>query len=299
VLRAFVLGVLQGLTEFFPVSSSGHLILARWVSGWDLGSAATEKAFDASTHLGTALAAVVLLRHDIAKMVRSSLRRTRQAFRGTMSTTLSRRPEPAEDSIGPDAPSEDELYFRLALYVLIASVPAGVAGLVGERLVAERLSAPWVVAATMGGFGLLLAGADRFRSKGRTLDAATSADAIVVGTAQVLALVPGVSRSGITIIAALSRGLDRPSAARFSFLLLIPITAAAGAYGTIRAVGSGGLELLAVFGVGIVSSAIAGYIAARFLLRLVSARTFLPFVIYRLAISGLSAILLLVGFRSG
>lgn len=255
--HSLVLGIVQGLTEFLPVSSSGHLILVRWLLGWELGSAAVEKSFDAATHLGTAIAAIALWRKDISKMIRSFV-------------------PPLRD----DAP---RLYFRLGIFVVVASVPAGVAGLVGESFIEERLGSVLLIAAQLALFGLVLLIADRLSSKRRSLGEVGTTDAIVIGLAQALALSPGVSRSGITITAGLGLGFDRVAATRLSFLLLVPVSAGAGVFKLVSTFSDPGASVLAVpFAVGIATSAVTGYAAARALLALVKTRTFVPFVAYRL-----------------
>lgn len=260
LVQALVLGIVQGLTEFLPVSSSGHLIIVRWLFGWDLGTAAVEKGFDAAIHLGTALAAIVLLQSDIAKMARSFLVRRRD--------------------------DESRLYFQLAILSVLASIPAGVAGFLGESVVEEKLGSVVLVAIQLALFGAVLLVTDRLSSKRRSLSEIGIADAAVIGLAQVLSLSPGVSRSGITMTAALGRGLDRAAATRFSFLLLVPVTAGAGAFKSASVLADPATAVLAMpFLVGIVTSAVTGYAAARALLALVRTRSFFPFVAYRFAAS--------------
>ncbi|MER3396253.1 MAG: undecaprenyl-diphosphatase [Acidimicrobiia bacterium] len=259
--RALVLGIVQGLTEFFPISSSGHLLVVRWLLGWELGSAAVEKSFDAAVHLGTAAAAVVFLRRELFAMMRS---------------TLSRHSD-----------RQTRLYRRLGILVVVASIPAALAGVAGERFVEERLGSPLLVAVQLAIFGVLLLIVERISTKTRNLDKIGTADALTIGTAQVLALSPGVSRSGITITAGLARGFDSSNATKFSFLLLVPVTTGAGAFKVISMI-QGGWEsqLLLPFAVGIGASAIAGFAAAWFLSTLVKTRSFLPFVIYRVIAAG-------------
>ncbi len=261
VVEAIVLGVVQGLTEFLPISSSGHLIIVRWAFGWELGSAAVEKSFDAATHLGTAVAALVLLRQEVWRMARSLV-------------------------LGA-ASSDDGFYRRLALYVLVASVPAGAAGLLGESFVVERLGSVALVAVQLAFFGLVLFLADRLAPKVRPMGEIRMADAVVVGLAQVLALSPGVSRSGITITAGLGRGLDRAAATRFSFLLLLPVTAGAGTFKFVEVLREpSSSQFVLLFVVGIATSAVTGYAAARALLSLVRTKSFVPFVVYRFVAAG-------------
>jgi undecaprenyl-diphosphatase len=261
LIQATVLGIVQGLTEFFPVSSSGHLILVRWILGWELGSTHIEKSFDAATHLGTAIAALVLLRADLWKMFTSPFVR--------------------------DKDDHARIYSRLAIFVILASIPAALAGLVGESVVEEKLGSVWLVATQLAIFGLLLLLFDHLSSGRRTLDNLRARDAALIGLAQVLALSPGVSRSGITITAGRGLGLDRTAATRFSFLLLLPITAGAGIFKLISVFSDPGAgALVGPFAVGIVTSAISGYAAAKTLLLIVRTRSFVPFVVYRFALAG-------------
>ncbi len=269
VVEAIALGVVQGLTEFLPISSSGHLIIVRWAFGWELGSAAMEKSFDAATHLGTAIAALVLSWQEVYRMGRSLVTGARSG--------------------------DDGFYRRLFVYVLVASVPAGAAGLLGESLIEERLGSVALVAAQLAFFGLVLFLADRLAPKVRSMGEIRMADAVVVGLAQVLALSPGVSRSGITITAGLGRGLDRPAATRFSFLLLLPVTAGAGTFKFVEVLRDpSAAQLVFPFVVGIATSAVTGYVAARVLLALVRTKSFLPFVVYRLIAAGVVAVLAVV-----
>lgn len=311
--EAAALGLLQGLTEFFPISSSGHLVIARWLFGWDTGSPAADKSFDAAVHLGTALAAAVFLRSDLMGIARAVVASVRSGSRGprdhtagptkhestsrcSSSTTLSEPsglPDVARDDCVNSAGStevsptrEDPMDLRnIAFLVLLASLPAAVAGLLGEELIAESLSEPMVVAFSLGVFGVVLWVADRMGSKKRTLASLGLADALSIGLAQTLALVPGVSRSGITMTAGLVLGLDRTASTKFSFLLLLPITGGAGLYGIAKLAVDPMSVAMTPFVVGVVTSAVAGYAAAAAISRLVRTRTYLPFVAYRIVVS--------------
>ncbi len=260
LLEALVLGIVQGLTEYLPVSSSGHLIVVPWLFGWTvLEDAGIARAFDAALHLGTLAGAVAYLRRDLVALVSAGVRR------------------PAS----PDG--------RRAWWLLATSVPAGLVGLVGADWISRRLGGPALVAASLAGFGLLLWWADRRaarRGSGRGEASLGASDAIVIGLAQVLALNPGTSRSGITMTAALARGMSREAAARTAFIVGVPITAAAGLHGLIEIARAGvpsGLGGALV--VGIAASALAGWWAMRVLVRVVAARSFAPFVAYRLGLA--------------
>lgn len=243
-----MLGVVQGLTEFLPVSSSGHLILVPRFLGWaDQGL-----AFDAAIHLGTLAALLVYFREEIIRMLRGADR-------------------------------------RLALLLIAATVPAGLAGLLLEKTVESTLRGPRVVALSLIGWGLVMWAVDRHaarreRAVTREQDVGWST-AILVGVAQALALVPGTSRSGITITAGLCGGLDRPTAARFAFLLSIPITAAAGGHKALS-IFRHGAEAVALgpLAVGIATSFVAGLAAVWFLVNFLKRRSLLPFVVYRCAL---------------
>jgi undecaprenyl-diphosphatase len=247
-LQAAVLGVVQGVTEFLPVSSSAHLILAPRLLGWpDQGL-----GFDAVMHIGTLAALLVYFRDDLWRMVRGMDR-------------------------------------RLAVLLVAATVPAGLAGLLLEKIISSRLRNPLIIAATMVGWALVMWVADRVA--GRRLRAVKSpADVgwgagMTVGLAQVLALVPGTSRSGVTITAGLFAGMSRPTAARFAFLLGIPITAAAGGLKTLSFLHHGAdPAILAPLATGLVASFVAGLAAVWFLVNFLETRSLTPFVMYRCAL---------------
>ena len=198
--QALVLGLVQGATELLPISSSGHLILVPWLADWDYLKEhdAFNQTFDVSLHLGTLIAVVLYFREDIVRLA--------AAWFGTLRR---RRIETADE--------------RIAWYVAVATVPAAIVGAVGENLIAERLGEPWQIAILLALFGVLLYVADR-TPQTKDMGQIGIKAAIGVGLAQTLSLMPGVSRSGITITAGRFLGLDRDSAARFSFLLLVPIT---------------------------------------------------------------------------
>ena len=198
--EAILLGIVQGLTEFLPISSSGHLILVPWLLDirYLEQNPDFNRAFDVVIHFGTLIAVVAYFRSDLGNMLSGAINvlRTRRAV------------------------TEAE---RLAVAVVIATIPAVIIGAFGEGFIAGRLGEPWQIAILLAAFGLLLAWADR-RPERDGLDSMTPRRALVVGSAQALALAPGVSRSGVTITAGRFLGLSRDAAARFSFLLLVPVT---------------------------------------------------------------------------
>jgi undecaprenyl-diphosphatase len=273
--HAFVLGLVQGLTEFLPVSSSGHLLLVPWLFGWDdFDSESIEKAFDVALHIGTLIAVVAYFRHELAVYVREGSR------------ALTRRGRP----LTPEA--------RLAWLLLLSTVPAAVIGALFETWIDETLGTPFIIAISLIVFGLLLGWADR--SPGvRPVESYSTRDALSVGAAQTLALNPGTSRSGITITAARRLGFSRDSAARISFLMMIPVTGGAVLWKCLGLAEDGIPEGLAVpMLVGIATSAVSGWLAVWGTLRLVRTRSFRPFVVYRVVLGSLVLLILATGWRS-
>lgn len=251
-LHAVWLALLQGVTEFLPISSDAHLILVPRLLGWpDQGL-----AFDTAVHLGTLGAVVAYFRRELLRMTRDWV------------ASLSGR------GATPDA--------RLAWAVLFGTLPAGLAGLLLHKVVETHWRTPLVIAAATLAFGLLLGWADRRRGDGiRDEHQLTWRDVSVIGLAQALALIPGTSRSGITITAALMCGINRTAAARYSFLLSIPIIAAAGALEV-------GSELLSPASIdwvplalGALIAGVGAYLTIHLFLRLLQRIGMLPFVIYR------------------
>jgi undecaprenyl-diphosphatase len=274
IIHAIVLGLVQGLSEFLPISSSGHLLLVPWMFGWnDFDNVSIEKAFDVALHLGTLVAVVGYFWRDLVVYVREGVR------------LVVRREKPVNAE------------GRLAWLLVLSSVPAAIAGAVGEKFIDEKLGTPGLIALSLVVFGVLLLWADR-RQGTRTLSDYTTADAVKVGLAQVIALNPGTSRSGITMTAARLLGFDRDSAARASFLMAIPVTAGAVAFKLLKLASDGipdGLGTAMV--VGIITSALSGWLAVWGLLKLVRSRTFAPFVFYRFALAALVWVLMIAGVR--
>ena len=274
--QALVLGIVQGATELLPISSSGHLILVPWLFEWDYleDNDAFNQTFDVSLHLGTLVAVVAYFWHDLKGLV--------VAWLGT----LRRR------SI---ATTEE----RMAWVVVAATIPAGVIGFLLEDFIAEHMGEPWQIAIFLAGFGLLLGWADR-RPMTRSMDDLTLKQGVAVGLAQSLALMPGVSRSGITITAGRFLGLDRDSAARFSFLLLVPITFAAVLFKGITDVVLADLPsgMAGPFVVGVLASLGAGLLAIVGLLDYVRRHSYDAFVIYRLIAAAVILLLIATGVRA-
>jgi undecaprenyl-diphosphatase len=272
--------VVQGLTEFLPVSSSAHLLVVPWLLGWE----SPGLAFDAALHLGTLAAVVVYFWRDLLAMALAlprAIRRPRMILRSD---------DPAD--VMP----------RLALLIALGTVPGLVAGLLGEEAIDAVYHPSGVapdavivaIATAMIALALLLLAAERMARHVRMMDSLKLPDALIIGLAQALALIPGVSRSGATITAGLFRGLTRVDAARFSFLLGVPIVAAAGANGLLETLTSGlGAGQLGVFAVGLVASALAGFAAIWGLLRYLQRASTVVFIVYRIVL-GVVLILLVL-----
>jgi undecaprenyl-diphosphatase len=268
--QALALGLVQGLTELLPISSSGHLILVPWLGDWTYlkENDAFNQTFDVALHLGTLIAVVAYFRADVARLVRAWLRTLRR-----------RRIETADE--------------RVAWFVAVATVPAAAIGYAAEDVIAERLGEPWQIAIFLAVFAALLWLADRTPAR-REMSDLGLATAAAVGVAQSLALMPGVSRSGITITVARFIGLDRDSAARFSFLLLIPIVFGASVFKGVNDVVLGDLPpgSAGPFAVGILAAAVSGLVAIWALLGYVRRHDYTAFVGYRLLLA--VAVLLLI-----
>jgi len=264
--QAAVLGVVQGLTEFLPVSSTGHLILVPAVFGWT-DSTLNTLEFDAALHLGTLAALLAVFWRDWIGLARAAL-------------------------VGLKDRSVDDGQARLAWLLLLGTIPGVVAGVLFEKQVETALRSPVVVGAAMVGVGILLALIDWVSRRVRDEYSLGPAGALAIGVGQALALVPGVSRSGSTIAVALSLGLTRAAAARFSFLLSTPIIAGAVAKQLLDLAQRGlPASELAALAVGIAAAAISGYACIRFLLAYLRVRSLLPFVAYRV-VAGSGVLLL-------
>lgn len=269
ILEAILLGVVQGLTEFLPISSSGHLIIVPWLQDYTflLENEEFNKTFDVALHAGTLIAAIGFFRVEVVALLRGFFEAVRQRAVET-----------------PDQ--------RLSVAIAIGTIPAVIAGGLGSSFIDEKLGEPWMIALQLIFFGALLGWADRMPQR-KALEQTTLRDGFYIGLAQVLALAPGTSRSGITITAARWLGLDRDSAARFSFLLLIPVVAGATLYKAGVAASEGLPEgVVAPMIVGTIAAAISGYLAIAWLLRLVRTASYRPFVIYRY-VAGVAILLII------
>lgn len=250
ILQAVFLALVQGITEFLPISSSAHLILPKEILGWqDQGL-----AFDVAVHVGTLSAVVLYFRKDIASL-----------FQGWCRSLVGSKSEES----------------TLAWSIVVATIPAGLFGLLLGDVIEEHLRSVKVVATTTVVFGLALWWADAKHSETKSLAKMTLMLALVIGIAQAMAMIPGTSRSGITITAALLLGFGRSDAARFSFLLSIPIIVLSGGYMGLKLIGEEDVNW-AQISVGVLVSAVSAYICIHYFLTFINKIGMLPFVVYRL-----------------
>ena len=269
LLEAIFLGVVQGLTEFLPVSSSGHLLLSQYFLGMDQDRFGL--TFDAAIHTGTVLAVISYFWRDLLRMARAFARSLR----------------------GPNFEERDQ---RMAYLILVATIPAGVVGLLFQGFFETEVRSPWLVAFNLVLVGVLFIVGEAVGRQNRTSDKLGFKEALGIGLAQTVALFPGVSRSGGTITLGLFLGLRRDEAARFSFLMSVPITTAAALLSLADAFGSGinaGDALL--FVAGSVTSGVVGYLAIRFLLNYLAGHSLRAFAYYRFALAAVVVTLLLLG----
>ena len=276
IFQAAVIGLLQGLTEFIPVSSSAHLELAPWIAGWTDTRVVGSLAFDVFLHLGTLVALLVYFGRDWLR------------YLGALVASLRER------RIG------NERDRRLAWLLVIATVPAAIIGFVGQDFIDRVLhgdsdAVRLAIAAFLAVGAVALWIADRIGGRNRRLADLSTPNALTIGFSQALALLPGISRSGATITAGLALGLTREAAARFSFLLATPITLGAGLVGSRKLFEQplSGNEWVAV-AVGFVVAAASGLFAIGFLLTWLRTRTVLVFSLYRLAFAALIVLLVIV-----
>jgi undecaprenyl-diphosphatase len=274
--QALILGAVQGLTELLPISSSGHLILVPWLGDWHFleEHAAFNKVFDVALHLGTLVAVVAYFWGDIVGYIAAWFESVRRR------------------SI--ETPDE-----RIAWAVVVATVPTAVAGAAGEEFFTQKLGQPWQIAFFLAGFGALLYLADR-RPAAYDVGRLRFSTAFLIGISQIIALAPGVSRSGITITTGRFAGLDRDSAARFSFLLLVPIVAGAVVFEGLKyfVLGSPPSGWVGPFVVGMIASAAVGLVAIDVLLGYVRTHDYTPFVVYRI-VAALLVLLIIAGGGRG
>lgn len=272
-----MLGLVQGFSEFLPISSSGHLLFVPWLFGWDDFSADggenLKKSFDVALHLGTFVAVLGYFRKDVKSYV---VEGTKLVFTRTKPVTTDG---------------------RLAWLFVLSTIPAAAIGALFEDKIDTALGSPFIIALSLIGFGILLGVADRAAGKRKVEDFQTP-DALKVGLAQALALNPGTSRSGITMTAARWIGFDRDAAVRISFVMSLPVIFGAVVFKMLKMFSDGGYEdLLVPMAVGIVTSCISGLVAVWGTIKLVSTRNLMPFVVYRIAIGVLMLVILAAGWR--
>ncbi|HEX8220066.1 MAG TPA: undecaprenyl-diphosphatase UppP [Chloroflexia bacterium] len=282
IFQALVLGLVQGLTEFLPVSSSAHLVFVPWFLGWD-DKAVTSIQFDVALHMGTLLAVLVYFAADWRRLI------------GAFFASL------IERRIGDDPDR------RLVWLIVLGTIPAALAGLLLESSIDAVFHDPQnlragllVIGVMMIVMGALLLLAERVGKRTIPIEGVRLPTAVAVGVAQALALIPGVSRSGSTITAGLFAGLKREAAARFSFLLSTPVVLAAGVKQVYDMTKGGGLpagDQLGFF-VGFAASAVSGFLCISFLLRYLQRHSTAPFIWYRFMLGAALLVLVLVGFRA-
>ena len=265
ILAAAILGIIQGITEFLPISSSAHLILVPWFLGWKPEGI----AFDVSLHVGTAIAVIAFFWRDWIRLARELILGLRE---GKMANA-------------------DR---RLAWFLVVGTLPALVAGLAFEGIVEEHLRSPLIIVFTLPIFAIFLFVAERKSRQDRAIENFTWADSLSIGFSQALALIPGVSRSGITMTTAMLRNSTRISAARFSFMLSTPVIAGAGileilrlAKAVLHPAESTSAVNWSAMGVGFLCAAISGFLCIRYFLRYIQTKSFTPFVVYRFLLAGL------------
>jgi undecaprenyl-diphosphatase len=257
IFQAFILGLAQGLGEFLPISSSAHLILIPWLFNWpDPGL-----TFDVALHIGTLLAVIAYFWKDWLVLIRDGLSKGFQTETG-----------------------------RLFWYLVIASIPGAIIGFLLEKKAETTFRSPLIIGIMLMIIGLILGAADRYGAKRQKTQAVSFRQSLTIGISQALAIIPGVSRSGITMTSGLLSGLSRENAARFSFLLSTPIIAGAG---FLKLRHLSGNVINSPFIVGVATSAIVGFLVIGFLLKWLKRSNFLPFVWYRLILGAVTIIFFL------
>ena len=271
IIQALVMGIVQGLTEFLPVSSSGHLVIVPWLFGWD-DAFITSLAFSVMLHLGTLVALLIYFRADWLRLIPAGLATIRdRSFRG-------------------------DLDRKLAWLLVAATIPAAIVGFLFSDFFETQVRGVGLVAVTLVVGGVILWIADKVGSQNKTVDDVTFPIAVGIGAAQALALVPGISRSGISISAGRFAGLDRPSAARFAFLMATPITAGAIVFEARKLLtGEAGVDVaIGPLVVGMVAALVSGLAAIHFMLRYLRTRSLDIFVWYRFGLAAVVVVLLFV-----
>ena len=255
--QVIVLAIVQGLTEFLPISSSGHLVLVPAFFGWaDQGL-----AFDVAVHFGSLIAVLLFFRKDVHGLLRGGV----QVLGANVKTIES----------------------RMALGIGLGTIPAAIAGLLFANWIAANLRSPLVIVYTLSAYAVVMVLADRYGRKSREIASVQVKDAVLIGLAQALALVPGTSRSGVTISAAMALGFERQDAARFSFLLAVPVILLATLYSLYGLLMSDVSVAWGQLATGVLVSAIVAYVSIEFFMRFVNRIGLLPFAIYRLILAAM------------
>ncbi|MBE7187661.1 undecaprenyl-diphosphate phosphatase [Jatrophihabitans endophyticus] len=277
LLQAIVLGIVQGLTEFLPVSSTAHLRIVPALFGWHFsynhGSNDPGAPFSAIIQLGTTIAIVVYFYRELLQV-------TVAWFKGLTDRSV-----------------RSSLEYKLGWYLILATVPVSVFGLIFSDQITTGARNLWIIAVTLIALAVILYAAEKVGSRRRGEEQITAVDAAVVGTAQALSLIPGASRSGTTITAGLFRGLTREAAARFSFLLSIPAVVLSGVYEAVKP-GAGGSPGVGLTGIALVFAFVVGIASIHWLLRWLTSHTTFVFIFYRIALGVLLIVLLSTGVLS-
>jgi undecaprenyl-diphosphatase len=272
--EALLLGIVQGLTEFLPISSSGHLILVPWLQQYTFleNNSSFNKTFDVALHAGTLVAAIGYFRAEVVRFTVAGLRVARK-----------RRIE------GPDE--------TVAAAIAIGTVPAVIFGGLGASFIEDHLGEPWLISIMLIVFGAVLLWADSLPQR-RKMEGLSLRDGLYIGLAQAVALIPGTSHSGITITMGRYLGFDRDSAARISFLFLIPAVTGATVFSAAKAIHDGLPSGVAgPMVIGTVASAISGYLAIAWLLRIVRTHSYKPFAYYRFFAGAVCLLIIATGIR--
>ncbi len=263
LLEAIILGIIQGLTEFLPISSSAHLVLVPFLLNWQLDEAFVF-VFDVLVQMGTLVAVIVYFRKDLWNIIRA-----------WVNGLVQRKPFAEADS-------------RLGWYLILATIPAAVLGLLVKDLVEAAFNSPLATGLFLLLTAALLVAAEKIGKRNRSMEQMNWKDALTIGAFQAISIFPGVSRSGSTITGGMTRHLDRPSAARFSFLMSIPVMLAAGGMALLDLLDVPNLtQFLPVMVAGFIAAAVVGYLSIRWLLSFLTRRTLYPFAIYCVALSAL------------
>lgn len=274
LIEAIILGLVQGLTEFLPISSSAHLLILSKIMGHDAGA-----TFTAISQLGTELAVIIYFRKDIARIIGRWFRHF-STSKGSHAVAI-----PKDD---PDV--------RMGWLIIIGTIPIVIVGFLAQDLIDTTLRSLWITATVLIVFGIILGVADLFGRKTKNIETLTYRDGIFIGLAQMLALIPGVSRSGATMTMGRALGYERPAVARYGFLLAIPAVFGSGLYKLAKSFG----EPKGAYGypetlVATVVAFVVGYAVIAFLMRYIQTRSFLPFVIYRILLGAALIVVLSLG----